>query len=619
MASPHYGERWARHWLDLARFAESGGYEFDGDRPSAYHYRDFVIKALNQDMPYDQFVRLQMAGDRLRPEDFQAVAATGFLVAGPYPGQTTVRTQELIRYDHLDDMLATTGSSMLGLTIGCARCHDHKYDPLPQRDYYRLLACLGRTDSASVKVDPKPEIYRRAKAEFDRAHAPLLAAWDRFEKEDLPRRLPQLQANAPPTAWLLLDAVSTPGKPATITKGDDGSLLVGTEKTPGTGLFTFVVQTHQKGISALRLEALTDPSLPKTGPGRGPDGGFLLTDCTLSIQPLTNPKAAPTPVKLRAGKATYEAQGHPLAAAVDADKSTGWSIAGQTGKAHAAIFEINPVAGFDGGTVLTLNLTFAKGQALGRLRLGLGTSAKPASLSGDAMPQAGAELRSIMQASAGKVTDTNRAAVRHWVSLLDAKARHIETAIADHARQEPKPNLQTIFAASSGRGGDVHFLIRGEVERKNGVAPPGFLQVLTNAPNGEQPWLQSKGVDPRIALGAWMTDADKGAGQLLARVIVNRLWQHHFGQGIVRTPNDFGDQGERPTHPELLDYLAAELIRGGWKLKPIHRADHDQRRLPGGWRSQLRGPARRSCQSTLVTSTRRAAGGGGHPRRRPGR
>ena len=619
LASPHYGERWGRHWLDVVRFAESGGYEFDGDRAGAYNYRDFVIKALNQDMPYDQFVRLQLGGDRLQPDDFQAVSASGFLVAGPFPGQTTVRTQELIRYDHLDDMLATTCSAMLGLTIGCARCHDHKFDPLPQHDYYRLLACLGRTDSASVKVDPTPEVYRKAKADFDRGHTPLLTARERFEKDDLPGRLAQLVPAGPPAAtWLVLDTVSAAGKAATFTKLDDGSLLARAGKSPGAETYTLVAHTHQKGITGLRLEALADPSLPKNGPGQSAEGSFLLTDCTLSIQPLTNPgKTAPTMVKLRAAKASHEAMGHPLAAAVDADKKTGWSIAGQPGKAHAGIFEMAPMAGFEGGTILTLTLSFGEGQSLGRLRLGLSTSARPVSLTGDAMPQAGAELRTIMQASAGKLTEANRAAVRHWVSLLDPKARQIETAIADHGRLEPKPNLQTIFAASSGRGGDVHFLIRGEVERKNGVAPPGFLQVLTTAPRGEQQWLDAKALDPRVALGKWMTDPDQGAGQLLARVIVNRLWQHHFGQGLVRTPNDFGNQGERPTHPELLDYLAGELIRGGWKLKAIHHLIMTSAVYQQGGEASLE--ALRNDPANRFWSHRPApAGGRGHSRCGPG-
>src|SRR5581483_3106215 len=247
LASDRYGERWARHWLDLVRYAESGGYEFDKDRPGAHHYRDFVIKSFNQDMRYDQFVSLQLAGDLLQPGDFSAVSATGFLVAGPYPGQTTAKTIQLIRYDHLDDMLATIGSSMLGLSVGCARCHDHKFDPIPQKDYYSLLACLSRTDSTEAKLDPQAEVYKKAKAEFDQAHAPLLAARDRFEKEELPGRLQKWladQKQKPTPAWLVLDPLTTPVK----INVKDG------KKATSTNTYTLTARTLHRGITRLRLE-----------------------------------------------------------------------------------------------------------------------------------------------------------------------------------------------------------------------------------------------------------------------------------------------------------------------------------------------------------------------------
>src|SRR5262249_42186288 len=142
-----------------------------------------------------------------------------------------------------------------------------------------------------------------------------------------------------------------------------------------------------------------------------------------------------------------------------------------------------------------------------------------------------------------------------------------------HLKQQPQPKLLGVFAATSNRGGDVHYLIRGEVDRKNGVARPAFLQVLMNAPEREKQWLTTgaTSVEPRIALANWMTDTQQGAGNLLARVLVNRLLQHHFSKGLVRTPNDFGAQGEPPTHPELLEWLAGEFIRGGWQMKPLHK------------------------------------------------
>ena len=156
LASPAYGERWARHWLDTARFAESGGYEFDGFRPGAWHYRDWVIRSLNEDLPWDQFLRMQLAGDLLEPDTLSGAAASGFLVAGPYPGQITAKTVERIRYDQLDDMLMTIGGSMLGLTLGCVRCHDHKFDPIPQQDYYALAASLARTAHGTQNYDYDP-------------------------------------------------------------------------------------------------------------------------------------------------------------------------------------------------------------------------------------------------------------------------------------------------------------------------------------------------------------------------------------------------------------------------------------------------------------------------------
>jgi Protein of unknown function (DUF1553)/Protein of unknown function (DUF1549)/Planctomycete cytochrome C len=577
--SPRHGERWARHWLDVVRFAESGGYEFDGDRAGAYLYRDFVIQALNEDMPYSEFVRRQVAGDHLRPGDFRSATATGFLVAGPYPGQTTQHTLEIIRYDHLDDMISTLGTSMLGLSLGCARCHEHKFDPIPQEDYYRMVAALARTDSSATKLDPNPEVYRQAKATFDQAHAPLVAARDKFDKEELPNRVrkwQQAEAAQPPPAWLILDT-ATPGK-TNFKKQEDGSQLA-TGAAPKTETYIFTAQTHQKGITAIRLEALADASLPKSGPGRGPDGNFVLTSISLGAAPLKDgAKAKPAPVKLRAAQATFEQKDRTIAAAIAGDKKSGWSVGGETGKSHAAVFETETEVGHDGGSVLTVTLKFeSDGFAMGRPRLAIATSPRPVKLDGPAALQNAREVLALLEASQGQLDDKNRAQVTRWFRALDVDTNKVHDAVEQHDKQTPEPKLSPAFVATSGRGGDVHFLIRGETNRKNGVAKPGFVQVLMNAPERDQRWTTTasvKGpapVEPRTSLANWLVDTDHGAGHLLARVIVNRLWQHHLGRGLVATPNDFGAQGEPPTHPELLDYLAGELIRGGWKLKPLHK------------------------------------------------
>ena len=203
--SPRYGERWARHWLDLARFAESHGFEHDYDRPNAYHYRDFVIKALNDGMPYDQFVRWQLAGDEIEPNNPQAMMATGFLAAGVHSTQITKNEVEKQRYDELDDMLSTTSTAMLGLTIGCARCHDHKYDAIPQADYYRMLSTFTTTVRSEANLDVDPEGYRKAKAKFDREHVPLVKALADYEAKELGSRFAEWeksQAGKPvPPTW----------------------------------------------------------------------------------------------------------------------------------------------------------------------------------------------------------------------------------------------------------------------------------------------------------------------------------------------------------------------------------------------------------------------------------
>ena len=162
LASPHYGERWGRHWLDCARFAESTGFEHDYDRPNAYHFRDCVIRAFNSDMPYDKFLQWQLAGDELAPDDPDAWAMTGFIGAGVFPTQITTSEAERIRYDAMDDMLATTGNAMLGLTVGCARCHDHKYDPIPTRNYYRLLSTFTTTVRSDVEWDEQTRQIKSA-------------------------------------------------------------------------------------------------------------------------------------------------------------------------------------------------------------------------------------------------------------------------------------------------------------------------------------------------------------------------------------------------------------------------------------------------------------------------
>ena len=279
--NPHHGERWARHWLDLARFAESHGYEQDYDRPAAYHYRDFVVRALASDMPFDRFVRLQIAGDEFEPDNPEALRATGFLGAGTHATQITANQVEKERYDELDDMAATVGTAMLGLTVGCARCHDHKFDPIPQADYYRFISNFTTTVRSEVDLDLDPELNRKNKESYDEQHQPLVDALAKYEREQLAPRFDAWLASSPrlpDTGWLTLEAQAIQSEGgATFTPQADGSYLAA-GKNADFDTYTFVADTNLQGISAIKLEALADPSMVQGGPGRATNGNFDLTD-----------------------------------------------------------------------------------------------------------------------------------------------------------------------------------------------------------------------------------------------------------------------------------------------------------------------------------------------------
>ena len=576
LAKSAYGERWGRHWLDIVRFAESGGYEFDGFRPGAYHYRDWVIRALNDGMPYDQFIRWQLAGDKLRPDSVEGASATGFLVAGPYPGQITAKTIERIRYDQLDDMVSTIGSGFLGLTLGCVRCHEHKYDPIPQADYYGIAAALARTVHGELKIDRQHEETQRKLAAHKLAGEPLLAALKRFESDEFPARFAKFLATeaASPTnsaPWQMCDVTSATATSAALVIARDSSVrYVGNKAKDDT--YTVKAVTYQRGLRAFRLDALADDASPAKGPGLSENGNFVLSELKVTARPLDpKSKAKPVTAKLKGTAATFEQKNYPLAAVTDNKRGSGWAVAPEFGKDHAAIFQIEgEPLGFEGGTELEFQLVFKGFFGLGKLRLGFSNGESPAALADAQVEQAVRELHLTLAATGGTLNATNQTALFRWFTRFDAEAERLQAAVRDHDAKTPKPDLVAVYSTKAG-GQDVHLLRRGEVDSKVSKANPNYLQVLNTAAEGEKRWLPKPETDPRVALGDWLTDAEHGAGSLLARVMVNRLWHHHFGRGLVATPNDFGVQGKPPTHPELLDWLAGEFVRGGWQLKPLHQ------------------------------------------------
>ena len=603
---PEYGERWARHWMDIARFAESFGYEQDYDRPNAYHYRDFLIRAFNQDMPFDQMARWQIAGDELAPENPLAWMATGFLGAGAFPTQLTEREFESTRYNELDDMTATTSVAFLGLSIGCARCHDHKFDPISSEDYYRFAASFTAAIRSEKTLDLDPEANRKIAADHKLKLEELRRELMAYEAEQLPIELAKFisqRGNDPAKSlndpWRNLRGELESSAASQFKLQTDGSYLA-IGDAPNQDKITFTAALPAGQWTALRIEALADPTLPRQGPGRADNGNFALGN--LTVEHLAKDQE-PTKLVLEQPQATHQqnADSLSIAASIDADLVSGWAIDGQIGKSQAAVFRIANAISTVESDRLRMTLLFhhpnAK-HAMGRMRFSISKApSPPIEVGGDAPP---ADVLEAIAQIAEKLpmtkelpsSDAWKTALA-WYKSVDPQWSQLNSKLTKLERDGPALRRTNVLVTTEGephvphhadgRGyphfyPETHLLRRGDVDQKVSVVSPGFPRVFLkdlNAP-AELTWADStksnsKSSYRRAALAKWLTDTTDGTGALVARVIVNRLWQHHFGRGLVATPNDFGSTGQKPTHPELLDWMAQELIDQGWKLKALHR------------------------------------------------
>ena len=600
LTNPHYGERWARHWLDAARFAESHGFEQDYDRKYAFHYRDFVIKALNSDMPWDQFVRWQLAGDEIAPDNPLAMMATGFLGAGVFPTQLTEKEFESARYDELDDMAATTGTAMLGLTIGCARCHDHKFDPIPVKDYYQFVSIFTSTIRSEVDIPIDSDIYltqleewtvRHTKASQDlasyQAKPAFTKAFDHWLKNQAP-------SNLNTSDWTILNTTSASSdQSATKLTSEPGGSLLASGNPPAKEIYTLKYQPGAGELRFLRIEALTHPSMKQNGPGRASNGNFALSDLKLFTSKSGSKKQE---IKFTSANATHQQNKTNLsvASSIDSDpNNSGWAVdVGGIGKDQAAVFELaKPLQLADDETLeLTLNFSTNTQHSLGRIRVSISDKPSPPVKVGSGKnPLLDQALKGLR---AGNLTKQQRQTLFPLFAKTDPQWQKLTDTVQKILSTKPKPTVAKVQVTSEGfpptkhhadgRGfphfyPETHFLSRGDPSQKKGIAQPGYLQVLMRNDKATSDWNESPPADwtrtsyRRRGLANWITDTENGAGHLLARVVVNRVWHHHFGRGIVATPNDFGLQGELPTHPDLLDHLAQNLITNGWNLKSLHR------------------------------------------------
>jgi len=562
LASPHFGERWARHWLDLARYADSDGYEKDNARPFAWRYRQWVIEAINADMPYDRFSIEQIAGDLLADAGDSQRVATGFHRNTLHNTEGGIDPEE-DRVKKTIDRTNTLGTIWLGLTVGCAQCHSHKYDPLPQREYYSFYALMNSIDETNIDA-PLPEqrrAYDEAMARFEREHSELQSAVTKYEASGLADAQAKWEAEvaASPPVWTTLEpetAVSAKG--ATIEKQDDGSLLA-TGANEHSDVYTIRAVVPAGRITALRLEVLPDKSLVAGGPGRANNGNFVLTTLSATVSPIDG-SVESTKLAFAAARADFSQGDWDVGKAINDNPQDGWAVSPQFGKRHVAVFEFKEPVAVDGAARLTVTLDQTYNgpnpHNIGRFRLSVTSARPPVSLEG-LTP----ELAMILATPREKRSDKEQTQLDAYYCTIDPELARLTDALKQHAGRQPKlpddAKAQAVSEKSPAR--ETHVLVRGDFLNPGDVVAPGTFSVF--------PPLAARGdAADRLDLAYWLFASDN---PLTARVAANRVWQRLFGRGIVVTGDDFGTQGQPPTHPALLDWLAVRLREDCWSRKRL--------------------------------------------------
>ena len=589
LASPHFGERWGRHWLDLARYADSDGYEKDSPRPFAWRYRNWVIEAINNDIPFDQFTIEQLAGDLLPNATLEQKVATGFHRNTLTNKEGGVDPEEF-RVAAVVDRVNTTSTVWLGLTLGCAQCHSHKYDPILMHEYYGMFAFFnqGQEVDLAAPLPAEAAAYANAKRDYDAAHAPFLTAISNFDKTQLPLRQAAWESDldkASLPAWTTLQFISiTATGSAKLVRQADGSYLATGDNKP-VETYTLQVKTNLKGITSLRLEVLPDASLPSQGPGRVAHGNFVLSEFRATVAAGTG---AAQPVEFATASADFAQDMFPAAAAIDGNLKTGWAVAPKFSRRHVATFETRVDLDLPEEATLTIVLDQQHGlqHTIGKFRLSATSMPRPVKLEGYS-----SEITAILATPVANRTAAERAKLTAFYAPLDTELARLAQAEADHARQAPPlpaTRAQTLAQINPPRKTHIH--VRGDFLRPGEEVQPHTLGIL-------HPFqVRSAASANRLDLARWLVDP---ANPLTARVTMNRVWKNLFGQALVTSIDDFGTRGERPSHPELLDWLAREFmtdsqtipsppfVRGGgrWGLKRmiqliVQSATYRQSSLP---------------------------------------
>jgi mono/diheme cytochrome c family protein len=571
LASPHYGERWARVWLDGARYADSDGFEKDKAR-EAWFYRDWVINALNRDLPYNQFITEQIAGDLLPNPTQDQLVATGFL-RNSMINEEGGADPEQFRMEAMFDRMEAVGKGILGVTIQCAQCHNHKFDPLKQEEYYRMFAFLNDTHEARTAVYTPAQQMKRA--EIFRGTKEIEDSLQ-HSYPDWPQRMAtwEQQFAAPQPTWEVLkpaiDDTSAGGEKFSFKP--DGSLL-GEGFIASQQKLKLTAKSTLPRITAFRLELLNDADLPLTGPGRGPDGMCALTEFKVTIpatkQDLKFSTAtadfgmAPTPLPARYNNASVKISRElgPISFAIDGKPETAWGIdmsPGLRNQPHNAVFTLETPLEATSEFTITLEQSHSA-QAdspyntnLGRFRLSV--TGDPAAA--DPLPPA---VRTILSIPTAQRTASQTRTVFRYFRTTVPEWQPANTQIAELWNQHPQGFSQLVLQPLE-TPRETHLLSRGSFLTPANIVQPGVPAFLNPLPPDAKP--------NRLSFARWMVDRQSPT---TARSLVNRLWQSYFGTGIVSTSENFGTQAETPSHPELLDWLAVDFMESNWSMKKLHR------------------------------------------------
>ncbi len=579
LKSPHYGEKMAMPWLDSARYADSHGFQTDSSRQQ-WPWRDWVIHAFNNNMPFDEFTVQQIAGDLLPHATRDQVVATGFNRNHRLNGEGGIIAEEW-RIENVIDRAETTGMTWLALTFNCCRCHDHKFDPITQKDFYSFFAFFnnlpesGTIQGASnrgggnseplVTVPTKQQVARLASLE-----AAMKAAAGRVQEAE--KQLPELLAAWEPKAlesvkgmtstWSVLtpEKVYSKGGATLVPQGDGSYLASGTN--PPKDVYVFDAPMPAGGASAFLLECLVDPSLPGGGAGRNSNSNFALTNFDVFVQ---KRGGKPEPMSLASAEADYSQKGYDIKNVISKVRTGSWAVDGPTRKENRrAMFVLEkPVTPADGSMLLLrLRHEAISHHNIGRFRLSF-TSLAPSlvKLSGDSAPP---ELKAALAIAPGKRSKEQQAAVAQFFRrTVDSPVKQADDALAAarKAYADLETGLPTVMVMKEmDKPRDAFVLNRGEYDKPGAKVTAALPASLPPMPAGQP--------NNRLGLAKWIAS---GENPLTARVWVNRQWEKFFGTGLVKTVENFGMQAEYPSHPELLDWLATEFVRLKWDMKAMQK------------------------------------------------